>query len=53
MKNPSVEDLVGSRLGCFNSNPNDKLKKGIMLAKDTGILGLEITFHRHSTKKIN
>ena len=45
----SVRDLVGSHLGDYISNPNDKLKKAIMLAKDTSMLRLEITFYRHST----
>ena len=46
---PSVRDLVGSHIGDYISNPNDKMKKAIMLAKYTGILRLEITFYRHST----
>ena len=49
LESPSVRDLVGSHLGQYVSNPNDNLKKANMLAKDTGILGLEITFYRHST----
>ena len=49
MESPSVKDLVGSHIGDYISNPNDKLKKAIMLAKDTGILRLEITFYRNST----
>ena len=48
---PSVRDLVGSHLGPYISIPNDKLKKANMLAKDTGILRLEITFYRHATKE--
>ena len=48
LESPSVRDLVGSHLGDYISNPNDKLKKTIMLAKDTGILRLEITFYRHA-----
>ena len=51
MENPSVRDLVGSHLGDYISNPNDKLKEAIMLARDIGILRLEITFYRHSTKE--
>ena len=51
LESPSVRDLVGSHLGDYISNPNDKLKEAIMLAKDTGILRLEITFYRHSTKE--
>ena len=51
LESPSVRDLVGSHLGDYISNPKDKLKEAIMLAKDTGILRLEITFYRHSTKK--
>ena len=47
----SVRDLVGSHLGDYISNPNDKLKKAIMLAKDTGILRLEITIYRHATNE--
>ena len=49
MESPSVRDLVGSHIGDYISNPSDKMKKAIMLAKDTGILRLEITFYRHST----
>ena len=49
LESPSVRVLVGSHLGDYIYNPNDKLKKAIMLAKDTGILRLEITFYRHST----
>ena len=51
LESPSVRDLVGSHLGDYISNPNDKLKEAIMLAKDTGILRLEITLYRHSTKE--
>ena len=51
MESPSVRDLVGSHLGHYISNPNDKLKKANMLAKDTGILRLEITFYRHATEE--
>ena len=51
MESPSVRDLVGSHIGDYISNPNDKLKQAIMLARDTGILRLEITFYRHSTKE--
>ena len=54
LESPSVRDLVGSHLGHYISNPNDNMKKANMLAKDTGILRLEITFYRHATeKKIN
>ena len=48
---PSVRDLVGSHIGDYISNPNDKLKKAIMLAKDTGLLRLEVTFYRHSKRE--
>ena len=51
LESPSVKDLVGSHIGDYISNPNDKLKKAFMLAIDTGILRLEITFYRHSTKE--
>ena len=51
MENPSVKGLVGSHIGDYISNPNDKLKKAIMLAKDTGMLRLEIKFYRHSTEE--
>ena len=51
LESPSVRDLVGSHLGHYISNPNDKLKKTNMLAKDTGILRLEITFYRHATEE--
>ena len=51
LDSPSVKDLVGSHIGDFISDPNDKLKKAIMLAKDTGILRLEITFYRHATNE--
>ena len=51
LESPSVRDLVGSHLGHYISNPNDNLKKANILAKDTGILRLEITFYRHSTKE--
>ena len=51
LESASVRDLVGSHLGHYISNPNDKLKKAIMLAKDTGILRLEITFYRHATNE--
>ena len=51
LESPSVRDLVGSQLGDYISNPNDKLKEAIMLARDTGILRLEITFYRHSTEE--
>ena len=51
LESPSVKDLVGSHIGDYISNPNDKLKKAIMLAKGTGILGLEITFYRHATNE--
>ena len=51
LESPSVRDLVGSHLGHYISNPNDKLKKANMLAKDTGILKLEITFYRHATNE--
>ena len=51
LESPSVKDLVGSHIGDYISNPNDKLKKAIMLAKDTGILRLEITFYRHATSE--
>ena len=49
LESPSVRDLIGSHIGDYISNPSDKMKKAIMLAKDTGILRLEITFCRHST----
>ena len=51
LESPSVRDLVGSHLGHYISNPNDNLKKANMLAKDTGILRLEITFYRHNTNE--
>ena len=51
LESPSVRDLVGSHLGHYISNPNDKLKKTNMLAKDTGILRLEITFYRHASNE--
>ena len=51
LESPSVRDLVGSHLGHYISNPNDKLKKANLLAKDTGILRLEITFYRHATNE--
>ena len=51
LESPSVKDLVGSHIGDYISNPNNNLKKAIVDAKDTGILGLEITFYRHSTKE--
>ena len=51
LESPSVRDLVGSHLGDYISNPNDKLKEAITLAQDTGILRLEITFYRHSTNE--
>ena len=51
LESPSVRDLVVSHLGHYISNPNDKLKKAKMLAKDTGILRLEITFYRHATNE--
>ena len=44
-------DLVGSHTGDYISNPNDRIKNPIMLAKDSGILGLEITFYIHSTRE--
>ena len=52
LESPSVKDSVGSHIGDYISNPNDKLKKAIMLAKYTGILRLEITFYRHATNEI-
>ena len=52
MESPSVKDSVGSHIGDYISNPNDKLKKAILLAKYTGILRLEITFYRHATNEI-
>ena len=51
LESPSVRDLVGSHLGHYISNPNDKLKKPNTLAKDTGILRLERTFYRHATEE--
>ena len=51
LESPSVKDLVGSHIGDYISNPNDKLKKANMLAKDTGIVRLEITFYRHATNE--
>ena len=51
LESPSARDLVGSLLGDYISNPNDKLKEAIMLSKDTSILRLEITFYRHSTEE--
>ena len=51
LESPSVKDLVGSHIGDYISNPNDKLKKAIILAKDSGILRHEITFYRHSTRE--
>ena len=51
LESPSVKDLVGSHIGDYISNPNNNLKKAIVDAKDTGILRLEITFYRHSTKE--
>ena len=51
LESPSVKDLVGSHIGDYISNPNDNLKKAIMLAKDTGLLRLEITFYRHNTNE--
>ena len=50
LENPSVKDLVGSHLGDYFSIPNNNPKKAIVDAKDTGILRLEITFYRHSTR---
>ena len=52
LESPSVKDLVGSHIGDYISNPNTNLKNAIMLAKDTGILRLEITFYRHNTREI-
>ena len=51
LESHSVKDLVGSHIGDYISNPNEKLKKAIMLAKGTGILRLEITFYRHATNE--
>ena len=51
LESPSVRDLVGSHLGHYISNPNDKLKKANMLSKDTGILRLEIIFYRHASEE--
>ena len=51
LESPSVKDLVGSHIGDYISNLNDKLKKEIMLAKDIGILRPEITFYRHSMRE--
>ena len=51
LERPSVKDQVGSHIGDYISNPNDKLKKAIMLAKNKGIIRLEITLYRHSTKE--
>ena len=51
LESPSVNYLVGSHIGVYISNSNDKLKKAIMLAKATGILRLEITFYRHATNE--
>ena len=48
-ESPSIRDLVGSHIDDFISNPNDKMEKAMMLAKDSGIITLEITFYRHST----
>ena len=50
MESPSVRDLVGSLIGDCIPNPNDKLNIAIMLAKDSGILRLEKTFYRDSTR---
>ena len=51
LESPSVRDLIGSHIGDYISNPNNNLKKAIMLAKDTGLLRLEITYYRHSTNQ--
>ena len=51
LESPPVRDLVGSQLGHHISNPNDELKKANLLAKDTGILRLPITFYRHATEE--
>ena len=51
LESPSVKDLVGSHIGDYISNPNINLKKAIINAKDTGILGLEITYYRHGTNE--
>ena len=51
LESPSVRDSVGSHIGKCISHHNDKLKKAIMLAKDSGKLTLEITFYRHSSRE--
>ena len=51
LESPSVRDLVGSHIGDYISNPNNNLKKAILLAKDTGLLRLEITYYRHATNQ--
>ena len=53
LESPSVRGWVGSHIGDYISNPNDKLRKSMMLAKDGGIIRLEITFYRHSTSEKN
>ena len=37
LESPSVRELVGSHIGDYISNPNDKLNIRIMLAKDSAI----------------
>ena len=51
LESPSVRDIVGSHIGDYISNPNAKLKKAIIQAIDSGIIRLQITFYRPSTRE--
>ena len=53
LESPSVKDLVGFHISDYISNPINSLMKAVVDAKASGILRLEITFYRHSTKKSN
>ena len=51
LESPYVKDLIGSHMGEFVSNSNDNLKREFLLANYSGIVRLELTFHRHSLKE--
>ena len=51
LESPSVKDSVGSHIGDYISNPNDKLKKSNYTSKGYWYIKLEITFYRHATNE--
>ena len=51
LESPSDRDLVRSKLCKYISNSNKIMKKSPVKAKNTGLLKLQLTFHRYNTNQ--